>query len=279
MFHAAAPVGGRDDHHRHVARRRARPGRTTAPAPGRDATAPPDADRDHQGAEGAEAHGVDGLDDAGRRRLRRAWWWARCPPSPPTVGADDRPCRPAAGPLLRRLLRRPGPLAHARAAGRPGRGTGLRGLPHRRQDLHLLRPCPRCCACRCWPSPTASTGASPPCRCCWPPSCSPWRRSACSAACGASCVAPIPSAGTSRWPSTGLAVVVLVAPPLLPRLAGRGAPRGDAWGIALTVAGFDAVVRWQRRPTVRGLVVPSLLVLRPCSPASRSGRGRSWRWG
>ena len=64
---------------------------------------------------------------------------------------------------------------------------------------------------------------------------SPWRRSACSAACGASCGAPALSAGANS--ATGLAaVVVLVAPPFF--LASQAwCTTGDAWGIALTVAG------------------------------------------
>ena len=215
---------------------------------------------------------MDGLDDAGRRRLRRAWWCA-LPTLAAYLGADDRPCRPAAGPLLRRLLRRPGPLAHARAARRPGRGTGLRGLPHRRQDLHLLRALPallrmpvlavtdrfdgRLTTLSMLLAAVVLAVAS--------------FRLLCSLRGLVRGTSPV---GRHEPLATGLAsVVVLVAPPFF--LASQAVVHHEAtlWGIALTVAAFDAVVRWQRRPTVRGLVVPSLLVLAAVLTRQSLGQG------
>jgi hypothetical protein len=57
-----------------------------------------------------------------------------------------------------------------------------------------------------------------------------------------------------------LAVVVLVSPPFF--LASEAVVYHEAttWGLALSVAGFDAVARWQRRPSARGLVVASALI-------------------
>jgi hypothetical protein len=61
--------------------------------------------------------------------------------------------------------------------------------------------------------------------------------------------------------ATGLlAVACLAAPPLF--LASSAVVYHEAaiWGLALAVAGFDAVARWQRDPTRRRLVVASALV-------------------
>jgi hypothetical protein len=61
--------------------------------------------------------------------------------------------------------------------------------------------------------------------------------------------------------ATGLlAVAVLGAPPLF--LASSAVVYHEAaiWGLALAVAGFDAVARWQREPTRRRLVIASALI-------------------
>ncbi|HEY8526975.1 MAG TPA: hypothetical protein VIL48_18530 [Acidimicrobiales bacterium] len=57
-----------------------------------------------------------------------------------------------------------------------------------------------------------------------------------------------------------LAVAALAAPPLF--LASSAVVYHEAvmWGVALAVAGFDAVARWQREPTRRRLVVASALI-------------------
>jgi hypothetical protein len=57
-----------------------------------------------------------------------------------------------------------------------------------------------------------------------------------------------------------LAVACLAAPPLF--LASSAVVYHEAaiWGLALAVAGFDAVARWQREPTRRRLVVASALI-------------------
>ena len=74
--------------------------------------------------------------------------------------------------------------------------------------------------------------------------------------------------------ATGLvAVVTLLAPPFF--LASQAFVHHEAtlWGIALTVAAFDAVLRWQRLPTTRGLVVAGALVLAAVMSRQSLGQG------
>jgi hypothetical protein len=73
---------------------------------------------------------------------------------------------------------------------------------------------------------------------------------------------------------TGLvAVVVLVAPPFF--LASQAVVYHEAtmWGIALAVAAFDAVLRWQRTPATRRLIVAALLILAALLARQSLGQG------
>lgn len=56
-----------------------------------------------------------------------------------------------------------------------------------------------------------------------------------------------------------LAVVVLVSPAFFLSSAATVYHEATMWGLAMTVAGFDAVARWQRQPTTRRLVAASAL--------------------
>lgn len=274
MFHAAAPVGAVTTTTDTSPDDAPGPAGTTAPAPGRDAAAPPDADRDHQGAEGAEAHGVDGLDDAGRRRLRRAWWWGALPTLAAylwvlTIGRAD---------LLQIHYFDDFYDAQARSLmhGRldvPAEVPGFEGFLIDGKTYIYFGPLPALLRMPVLAATDRFDGrlttlsmllaavvlavAS--------------FRLLCSLRGLVRGTSPV---GRHEPLATGLAaVVVLVAPPFF--LASQAVVHHEAtlWGIALTVAAFDAVVRWQRRPTVRGLVVPSLLVLAAVLTRQSLGQG------
>lgn len=62
------------------------------------------------------------------------------------------------------------------------------------------------------------------------------------------------------WATAGLAVAVLIGPPFFLASAAIVYHEAMLWGLALSIAGFDAVVRWQRDPTGRRLAVASALI-------------------
>jgi hypothetical protein len=64
-----------------------------------------------------------------------------------------------------------------------------------------------------------------------------------------------------------LAVAVLASPPFFLASAAVVYHEAALWGLALTVASYDAAVRWQRDPTVRRLAVASALIT--CAILSR----------
>jgi hypothetical protein len=64
-----------------------------------------------------------------------------------------------------------------------------------------------------------------------------------------------------------LAVAVLASPPFFLASAAVVYHEAALWGLALTVAGYDAAVRWQRDPTGRRLAVASALIT--CAILSR----------
>ncbi|HLM64920.1 MAG TPA: hypothetical protein VK306_11530 [Acidimicrobiales bacterium] len=57
-----------------------------------------------------------------------------------------------------------------------------------------------------------------------------------------------------------LAVAVLFSPPFWLASSAVVYHEATIWGVALSVAGLDAVARWQRRPTGRGLLIASALI-------------------
>jgi hypothetical protein len=70
----------------------------------------------------------------------------------------------------------------------------------------------------------------------------------------------VPVGRIEQWATAGLAVAVLMAPPFFLTSAAIVYHEATLWGLALSIAGFDAVLRWQRDPTGRRLAVASLLI-------------------
>jgi hypothetical protein len=70
----------------------------------------------------------------------------------------------------------------------------------------------------------------------------------------------VPVGPVERIATAGLAFATLIAPPFF--LASETIVYHEAtlWGLALSVAGFDAVMRWQRQPTGRRLAVASIMI-------------------
>jgi hypothetical protein len=70
----------------------------------------------------------------------------------------------------------------------------------------------------------------------------------------------VPVGPVEQWATAGLAVAVLMAPPFFLTSAAIVYHEAILWGLALSIAAFDAVARWQRDPTGRRLAVASMLI-------------------
>lgn len=71
---------------------------------------------------------------------------------------------------------------------------------------------------------------------------------------------PVPVARHEVWTSAPLAVAALAGPVFFLGSAALVFHEATMWGVALTVAGFDGVARWQRDPTPRRLAIAALAV-------------------
>lgn len=71
--------------------------------------------------------------------------------------------------------------------------------------------------------------------------------------------------------TTGLAVAALASPPFFLSSSAIVYHEAELWGVALTLWALDAVVRWQRDPSVRRLVAASLWIV--CALLSRQTVG------
>lgn len=70
----------------------------------------------------------------------------------------------------------------------------------------------------------------------------------------------VPVGRVEQGATAGLAVATLLAPPFFLTSAAIVYHEATLWALALSVAGFDAVARWQRDPSGRRLAVASALV-------------------
>jgi hypothetical protein len=243
------------------------PGAASTRAPGRDGAATADdggrgqrAAAGGEGAVGAGPYGVDGLDDAGRRRLRRAWWWGALPTLAAylgvlTVGRAD---------LLQVHYFDDFYDAQARSLmqGRldvPAEVPGFEGFLVDGKTYIYFGPVPALLRIPVLAVTDRFDG----------------RLTTLSMLLAAVVLAvasfrlfcslrglvrghdPV---GRREPLVAGLVAVVVLAGPSF-FLASEAVVYHEAttWGLALSVAGFDAIARWQRRPTARRLVVASLL--------------------